>query len=145
MITFETFKDIDDAGEVTWRAYFSEECDFAGTDMPMPQHDASVGYGDTEYEAVANLCLDEIARIEKEEEARKPVTCFAPLNKGMWTALRMLLDDYDMLNVGLEFMSNSLGYLAEHDLVYSVIVPLTGVKRWHIAYKGIQYMRAYNE
>lgn len=144
MITFETFKDIDDAGVETWRAYFSEECDFAGTDMPMPHHNASVGYGDTEYEAVANLCLDEMARIEQEEEAKR-ITYFAPLTNGMFTVLRMLRSDYDMLNMGVEFESNILDYLAEHNLVYGIVRHLTGTKLWYITYAGIQYMDAYKE
>lgn len=50
-----------------WRAYFAEECDFDETDDPTPKHNAKVGYGDSTLQAIANLCLDEIVRIEEDQ------------------------------------------------------------------------------
>lgn len=72
MIEFETFKDVDQASGVeTWRAYFGKQCGHSDYyDCIMPSQGASVGYGDTELEAIGNLCLDEIVRIEEAEQRR---------------------------------------------------------------------------
>lgn len=94
MITFETFKDIDDAGVVTWRAYFTKDCGYNPLcDGLLPDTNAPVGYGDTELEAISNLCLDEIARIEQEAEQHTVnLARWCPMTFEEWHVLQMLYE-----------------------------------------------------
>lgn len=68
MKAFETFREVDSkSGVENWRAYFTDDCSPNQVGDWMPKAGAPVGYGDTELEAIGDLCIKEDKRIKDAE------------------------------------------------------------------------------
>lgn len=144
MRCFETIKLTDSvSGIKSWRAYFSYDYIHCGDGFFKIRPNAPSGYGDTELEAIADLCSSEDERIQREadkeeREKRYLAARYAPITEEEWEALHKLYWEGGDL---VFYDTRPLERLQERGYVTGI--RFDGPRVWDITAEGKDYYLQY--